>query len=146
MKKFLMIAMLATGLAATAQDAQRREKPQMTTEQRNELHLKKMTLELDLSAAQQKEMAKVISDQGAQREKMMADRKVARDAKKEMTADEKFNRRKAMMDQKIAMKARMKQILTPEQYAKWESRKGNKMAAREKKGKMKHQAKRMEKK
>lgn len=142
----MMIAMLAVGLTSFAQEAARSEKPRLTTEQRNELRLKEMTLELDLSAAQQNEMAKIIAEQSANREKLIAERKGAKEARKEISKDEHFARRKAMLDEKIAMKARMKQILTPEQFAKWEARKGNKQVAREKRMKMKQGAKKMEQK
>lgn len=138
--------MLATGLASFAQEADRMEKQRLSPKQRNQLRLKQMTLDLDLSAAQQKEMAKVIAEQSANREKLIAERKSSKEARKEFSKDEQFAQRKAMLDQKIAMKARVKQILTPEQYAKWESRKGHKAVAKEKRMKMKHNARKMEKK
>ncbi len=144
MKRLLMIAILAVGMTATAQDRPVREKQKLTAEQRNELQVRKMTLELDLTPAQQKEMAKLLADQSAKRQKNAAIKKPATGS--ELTADQKFERRKAMLDQRIATKARMKQILSPEQFQKWESNRDGKMAKREKRMKMRHHGKKMERK
>ena len=40
----------------------------MSIEQRNQLQLKKMTMDLDLNENQQKEMSKLIAEQSAKRE------------------------------------------------------------------------------
>ncbi len=63
MKKLFIAALLVFGITSFAQErratTERAKMEQMTPEQRNQLHLKKMTLELDLNASQQKEMSKV---------------------------------------------------------------------------------------
>lgn len=91
-----------------------------TPEQRQELMLKKMTLELDLNASQQKDMSKIIGEQASKREAFMKNRK----AKTEKpTSEEMFAMKSKMLDEQIAMKARMKKMLTEEQFSKWEKMK-----------------------
>ena len=76
-----------------------------TPEQRNQLMLKKMTLDLDLNDSQQKEMGKIIAEQSAKREAHLKDRK----AKTEKpTSDEIFKMRSNMLDEQIAMNSKMK--------------------------------------
>ncbi len=124
MKNLMMAIVLLVGMTGIAQEQNRNsQNPKMeklSAEQRNELRLKEMTLKLDLTAAQQKEMAKIIAEQSAKRESAMAERKAAKDKNAKMSADERFAKKSQMLDQKIAMKQRVKAILTPEQMEKWE--------------------------
>ena len=127
MKKLIIAALLMTGMASFAQEqkpeAKKERMEQLTPEQRNELRLKKMTLELGLNATQQKEMAGIIAEQTAKREAMKADRKKRIESGKKPTADERFAMQSKQLDDQIAMKARVKKILTPEQFEKWEKAK-----------------------
>jgi Spy/CpxP family protein refolding chaperone len=131
MKKLFIVALLVVGMTSFAQEKKARPEnakmEQLTPEQRNQLHLKKMTLELDLNASQQKEMSKIIAEQSAKREARMAERKATKDsAKKQLTSDELFAKKNKMLDEQIIMKERMKKILTPEQYKKWDDMKAKK--------------------
>lgn len=128
MKKLITIALIAImGVSSYAQEKQQRPArhdgnpmEKFTPEQRNQLMLKKMTLDLDLNASQQKEMGKIIAEQGAKREAQMKDRK----AKTEKpTSDEIFAMKNKMLDEQIAMKDKMKKILSPEQFKKWDEMK-----------------------
>jgi len=80
MKKVCIVALLVIGLSSFAQERKERhpkgEMEQMTPEQRNQLHLKKMTLDLDLNAKQQEQLTKILADQSAKREAMKAEHKV----------------------------------------------------------------------
>ncbi|WP_278035044.1 hypothetical protein [Flavobacterium nitratireducens] len=87
-----------------------------TPEQRNQLMLKKMTLDLDLNDSQQKEMGKIIAEQSAKREAHLKDRK-AKTGKP--TSDEIFQMKSKMLDEQIAMNAKMKKVLLPDQFKKW---------------------------
>jgi len=124
MKKLFIAALLIVGMTSFAQD--RKERPgreameNLTPDQRNQLMLKKMTLELDLTAKQQEQMSKVIAEQTAKREAMKASRKAATE---KPTSDERFAMKNKMLDEQIAMKAKMKGILSPEQFTKWEAMK-----------------------
>ena len=127
MKKLFIAALLVVGMTSFAQEKkarpERAKMEQMTPEQRNQLHLKKLTLELDLNASQQKEMSKVIAEQSAKREAKMAERKATKDSVKKLTSDEIFAKKSKMLDEQIVMKERVKKILTPEQYKKWDDMK-----------------------
>jgi hypothetical protein len=93
----------------------------LTVEQRNQLQLKKMTLDLDLNASQQKEMAVLIAEQSAKREAKMAEMKEKKAAQKKLTANEKFEMENKMLDSQIEMKEKMKKILNDKQMEKWEA-------------------------
>jgi hypothetical protein len=129
MKKLFIVALVVVGMTSFAQERkarpERAQMEQMTPEQRNQLHLKKMTLELELNASQQKEMSKIIAEQSTKREARMAERKANKDsAKKQLTADERFAKKSQMLDEQIVMKERMKKILSADQNKKWDELKG----------------------
>ena len=131
MKKLFIVALLVVGMTSFAQErkakSERAQMEQMTVEQRNQLHLKKMTLELDLNDSQQREMSKIIAEQSTKREAKMAERKATKDsAKKQLTSDERFAKKNQMLDEQIAMKERMKKILSADQYKKWDAMRGKK--------------------
>ncbi|TDE29796.1 hypothetical protein E0I61_07405 [Flavobacterium ranwuense] len=130
MKKLFIAALLIVGMTSFAQEKkarpERTQMEQLTPEQRNQLQLKKMTLELDLNASQQKEMSTIIAEQSAKREARMAERKATKDSAKKLTSDELFTKKSKMLDEQIVMKERMKKILTSEQYKKWDDMKGKK--------------------
>jgi hypothetical protein len=137
MKKLIIAAMLITGMASFAQEKPTHDRAQMeklTPEQRNELHLKKLTLDLDLNDSQQKEMGKIIAEQSAKMEAAKAARLAKKDAAVKPTKDERFAKQSQMLDEQIAMKARVKKILSPEQFEKWEKMKSKRH--REMKGHM----------
>jgi hypothetical protein len=123
MKKVCIFALLAIGLSSFAQERKERhpkgEMEQMTPEQRNQLHLKKMTLDLDLNAKQQEQVGKLMTEQMAKMEKM----KVEHKAKMEEAKAIRFEMKKKMLDEQIEMKNKMKSILSADQFAKWELRK-----------------------
>lgn len=121
MKKVFIVAVLAISLSSVAQDRKERpsrgEMEQMTPEQRSQLLVKKMTLELDLNAKQQDQVAKIIAEQSAKREAMRAERK----AKMEERKINRFEMANKLLDEQIAMKDKMKSILSADQFAKWEA-------------------------
>lgn len=123
MKKLFIVALLVVGMASFAQERkgrpERAEMENLTPEQRNQLKLKKMTLELDLNAKQQEQVGQIIAEQSAKREVMRAERK----AKQEKSSDERFALKSKMMDEQIAVKNKMKSILSAEQFEKWNAQK-----------------------
>ena len=128
MKKVMILAVLLVGISSIAQtkreNGKRQQLEQMTPEQKQELQLKKLTLDLDLSNAQQKEVQVVLSEQHKKREMAMAQRKANQAEAKKPTADERFAMKNKMLDEQIELKARMKKILSNEQFNKWEATKG----------------------
>lgn len=127
MKKLIIAALLVVGMTSFAQERDKMERRQhgndmekFTPEQRNELMLKKMTLELDLSAKQQAQMTSIIAEKSAKRQAMMKARK---ENTEKPTRDERFAMKSKMLDEQIAMKDKMKNILSAEQYEKWDAMK-----------------------
>ena len=120
MKKVFIIAVLAISLSSLAQDRKERHSKgameQMTPEQRNQLHVKKLTLELDLNAKQQGQVAAIMAEQTAKKEAIKAERK----AKIEEAKANRFEMKNKMLDEQIEMKNKMKSILSADQMAKWE--------------------------
>jgi hypothetical protein len=82
----------------------------LSSEQRTQLMVKKMTLELDLNAKQQEQVKQIIAEQMAKKEE-----------DKKRTADQIFVIKNKILDEQIAMKNKMKTILSPEQLEKWKA-------------------------
>ena len=112
----------------------------LTVEQRAELQVKKMTLELDLTPKQQTEVQKLVLTQVKKREEMRNEMKSKKEKGEKPTDEERFNNKSKKLDEQIAMKAEFKKILTPEQMAKFEEINANrseKMQEKRKQGKRK---------
>lgn len=128
MKKMLVIAFLSLTISGMAQDKKKQmnaQHPEFTAQQQNELQVKKLTLELDLSAKQQKEISEIIEKQQIKREALRTEIKNKRAENKKLTADEKFVLKRNMLDDKIAQKEQMKKVLNAEQLEKWEKMSDN---------------------
>lgn len=123
MKKLIVVAILAMSISGIAQEKKNRmksERTEFTAQQQNELQVKKLTLELDLSAKQQKDIAEIVGKQQIKREALRTELKNKRADNKKLTADEKFVLKSQLLDEKIAYKSEMKKVLTAEQLEKWE--------------------------
>ena len=130
-KMILAIALVATTLTFAQDRKQGREK--LTPEQQTELQVKKMTLDLDLDEKQQKEIKTILVEQSKKRETKLAEMKAKKEKGEKPTADERFAMKNEMLDNQIAMKARMKKILKPEQFTKWEEKQADRKERIEKK-------------
>lgn len=115
MKKLIVTIFLVISSLSFAQ-----EKSKLSLEQQTELQVKKMTLELDLDANQQKELRTILLENTKKREakKMALKEKMSKGQKP--TSDERFEMKSKMLDDKIEHKAQLKKILKPEQFQKWE--------------------------
>ncbi|MEP3836462.1 MAG: hypothetical protein ABJM36_02390 [Algibacter sp.] len=143
MKKLILVAVALFALQVSAQEdknekhnrGERGERGErmmnLSAEEMATFQTKKMTLALDLNNTQQAKIYKINLENANKRKEMMADHKAKKesgDAKKP-TQKERLAMANARLDQKIAEKAKMKDILNNEQYAKWEKsqeRMGNK--------------------
>ncbi len=133
MKKLFVIALLMVGTTIIAQERNRKhqgnEMEQFTPEQKSQLMLKRMTLELDLTEAQQKEMSTIISDNVAKKEAHKGEMKAMKEKGVKPTNDERFAMHMKMLDEQIATKKSMQKILNAKQFDKWtslkEDHKGN---------------------
>ena len=130
MKKLIIAALLVVGISAFAQDRKeignRPNKPEMekmSPEQRTELMVKKMTLDLDLNAKQQEQVKQIIAEQGAKREAMRAERMAKKEDETKQKSQDQFAMKNKMLDEQIVVQNKMKSILTPAQFEKWNSQK-----------------------
>jgi len=124
MKKLIVIAVMLIGLSTFAQKADKHPRKenleQFTPQQRIELRLKTLTLDLGLNAAQQKEMGKIITEMDAKRGAFKAEILARKEAGTKPTNDERFAMQTKLLDEKIATKERVKKILDVKQFEKWE--------------------------
>lgn len=145
MKKLIVITLLMVGMTIVAQERNRKqhgnEIEQFTPEQRSQLQLKKLTLELDLNESQQKEMNVFIADMNSKREVHRTAMKLMKEKGTKPTNDERFAIKIKMLDEQIAAKKRVEKILNPKQYEKWSKLREKHQGDR----KGKHQGKRQEK-
>ncbi|MEO9572202.1 MAG: hypothetical protein ABJH82_00465 [Polaribacter sp.] len=132
MKNLVSILVLVFAFTFTTQAQKKRGNRQsnLTPEQHTELAVKKMTLALDLSNKQQKQIKPLLMAKMADRKAAMEKRKEARKNKKRPTADEMYAMQTKRLDNQIAMKKSMKNILNKEQFEKFEQmQKGRKRLA-----------------
>jgi hypothetical protein len=142
MKKLCIIAIAFITLQATAQDQKpaltkskvERVKSDMTPEEIAQIQTKKMTLELDLNESQQKQVNAVLLEEARNRaEKKEAYSKIKdnAEAKAALTKEDRVKMMNERLDNQIAMKAKMKNILNADQYAKWEQKMTQKTGKRQ---------------
>lgn len=130
MKKFILSALLISGMMVSAQQQDKparvssenkkgRVEP-LKPEQRVELRLKKMTLDLDLTEKQQIELKKLLLADSQKNEAKWAELREKKEKNGKLTNDERFALQNEMLDNKIEMKEALKAILSAEQMTKWE--------------------------
>lgn len=87
-----------------------------------QLKTKKLTLALDLTSAQQSEIQALELQNAKAMKQKMAERKKMKEKndKEKPSKEERLAFMNERLDRQIAHKAKMKSILSAEQYAKWE--------------------------
>lgn len=114
-KKIALALLMIFGLSSFAQEKTNRTTARekfssLTSEQKIELQVKKMTKELNLTEKQITDFRALATKQVEKREK-----------KKEALQDMRNKKRTGMQAELAANKAEMQKILNAEQFAKWES-------------------------
>ena len=132
MKKLVTVLLLFTIVAVQAQEKKedrasmrkemRQKMKEFTPEQKAALHVKKMTLALDLNGAQQSQLLALETTKATERQSQ----KAARKQQGELSSEALFELKKNRLDQQIAYKKEMKSILTEAQFQKWEEGKKRK--------------------
>ncbi len=89
---------------------------ELTPEQRAELKTKRMTLSLDLTENQQGQVKAVLLEAENNRPKRDGERKKRED----ISSEEFYQRSIERLDSQIAVKAKLKEILSEEQFEKFE--------------------------
>lgn len=141
MKKLVLLVVLAIGISATAQKSEherghRGDMKDMSPEQMATLQTKQMTLALDLTDAQQKQIQSSNLENAMNRAEKMKEMKAKRESgeAKKLTSEERYSMKTAMLDHQIAQKENMKKILNKEQYEKWEKMKMHRKGHRKGRG------------
>jgi len=144
MKKLVLTTLLAIAVSsvAIAQHAPRsggmkmmqmHQQDNFTPEQRATLKAKKLTLALELSDKQQKELEKLFSEEGKMMQKHHQKMKADKEAGKEVNRYDMMNEH---MDLQIDHQRKIKNILNEDQYAKWSKMKMHQGMKKAPKGKM----------
>ncbi len=125
MKKVILLVALLAGFTAMAQKGERGNKgdfKNMSAEQMATLQTKKMTLDLDLSEAQQSKIQALNLEKATKRKAIMDERKAQKETaeRPKLTSDEQYAKKTERLDASIAHKAELKKILSDEQFEKWE--------------------------
>jgi len=127
MKKVFVTAVLLIGLMGYSQrshhfDSDQRGMKDMSPEQIATLKTKKMTLALDLNESQKKEIQKIILEDTREHQALVLEHKAKREGAENSkpSAEERFTFQNERLDRSIAQKGKMKQILSEEQFQKWE--------------------------
>lgn len=113
----ILLVLLLTVITTNAQKKGKKEDfEKMTPEQRTELHLKKMSLALDLTPSQANQIKPLLLKKASEYEK----RKAMKKSCKKLTANERYTMKSKILDMQIAFKSEMKRILNEKQYEKFE--------------------------
>ena len=126
MKKFLLIVLVLLSIQAIAQKPQnnmpnhRNKMMDISAEDMATLQTKKMTLHLDLDEKQQKAIYNINLENAKERKTHMEARKSQKESGEIPSKEDRVKMASDRLDKKIAIKAKMKSILNPEQFAKWE--------------------------
>lgn len=122
MKKLALTTLLL--LSVIVLSAQRHDRPnsmkELSPEQAATLDTKRMTLALDLDESQQKTLKPILLEQAALRTSKMEERRTKRASGTPATKEERFTMQNERLDHMIAHKAKIKKLLTAEQFTKWE--------------------------
>ncbi|MDX1472346.1 MAG: hypothetical protein R3213_12675 [Flavobacteriaceae bacterium] len=103
-------------------------KMQMTPEETASLQSKRMTLQLDLNDNQQAKVKDLLLEEAQIRQSMREEHKKFIEENKsnqgentELRKEKRLEMMNARLDRQIKMKAKIKEILNPVQYEKWEA-------------------------
>ena len=125
MKKVILLVVLVAGFTAMAQKGERGNRGDfnnMSAEQMATLQTKRMTLDLNLTEAQQSKIQALNVENAKKRKAKMEERKALKDAAERpaRTSDEQYAMRAERLDAAIAHKSELKKILSTEQFEQWE--------------------------
>jgi hypothetical protein len=136
MKKLFISALLMIGMTAVAQEGKPmkvKEQREMSSEQREQNQLKRLTSELRLDQAQQKAMAEILNERSQKREAVIAERKANKEKGVKPTTEERTQRRAQMDAFRAEQDEKITKILRADQIPLWEKMKGQEKERRKEK-------------
>lgn len=116
----LVFGMSLTGFAQETQKPNRSDMEKMTPEQRQQKHLARLTHELTLDAKQQGEVNQILTEKSAKSQEFKKQREARIASGQKMTAEEKTAFKNTMQAEKTDTDNKMKAVLSPTQYQKWQ--------------------------
>lgn len=119
MKKLIIALVLGMGMTCFAQQSNRSDMQNMTPQQRVEKQLATMTTDLSLDAKQQEAVGKLLTEKSVKAQEARAKREAMRSSGEQMTDEQRNAFRTAMQAEREDTEAKMKTILTPDQFKKW---------------------------
>lgn len=123
MKKLMILAIALVTSIGFAQERSAKTEKEWNPEKMAQKKVEKMTSELNLTEAQQKQVYALYMEKSKERKSKMA----KKDKSKAKTEKLSTERKEKMSEKHQAYSEKMKAILTPEQFAKWkESKSGDK--------------------
>lgn len=121
MKKLFIAALMMFGMTSFAQEAKpMRVNQAMTSEQRSDMQMKRLTVELNLDATQQKEMQIILNEGATKRAEMTKELDATRPTSTQKAADVREKRKMLLNEYDNSEKVKLQKILTPEQFSKYE--------------------------
>lgn len=97
----------------------------MSPEQRVEMRMKRLSVQLNLTDAQKKDIKPILLEQEKSRDQMMTERKSMKEAGKELSMQEKLARKDEFVKNQEAFKEKFVKILDENQLKKWEEIEAN---------------------
>ena len=143
MKNIFLLALALLTFQANAQEQKREMRKakmeaakKMTAEEIATIQTKKLTLHLDLDKSQQDKVYNIHLEQAKKRKAKMEKLKALKEKGKDVKPD-RYKMMNDRLDAQIALKKQFKEILTPDQYKKWEASNDSKRSKRIRAQKMK---------
>ncbi|QKJ62723.1 hypothetical protein [Flavobacterium sp. M31R6] len=123
MKNLIIALAFGIGLTGFAQEAtpkpNRADMEKMTPEQRQQKHLAYLTKELALDAKQQEAVGKILAEKSAKAQDLKAQKNTRKATGEKMTTEERTAFKTQMQAEKADTEAKMKAVLSADQYQKW---------------------------
>ncbi|MFD0760822.1 hypothetical protein ACFQZW_01875 [Lutibacter aestuarii] len=118
---FLTLTLLfSVHINAQGYNQRAQQRTNYSAEQKAELQVKRMALNLDLNESQQKAILELKLKQAKELEQKRAEFRAQKQNGTKISSDERFRNKQDRLDRQIATKAEMKKILNKEQFSKWE--------------------------
>ena len=134
-KTGLLILFITFSLTINAQKKQiLLKKGNLTIEQQVTIKVKKMTLELELTEAQQNKLTPVLTKHITERKAQLDKRKKGKGEEKKIEANNRFQIANKILDRKIIFQKEMKTILNEEQFNRFKELQKNREIGMKKKG------------
>lgn len=123
MKKLALVVVLISGISLNAQryGGDSPNMKDLSPQEVATLQTKKMTLALDLDQKQQTKVQSLLLTNATERKNKMEERKANKEEGNRPSKEERFAMQNERLDHMIAQKAAMKEILSQEQFEKWET-------------------------